>query len=704
MAFSCELYSPDGVYRSPRPPLAFPSEPSLSMITFLFHKAALHPNRLAIADVDSNETLTFSQLRSAVHSAAAGFRRLGIGKGSVVLLFAPNAIHFAVSFFAIVAAGAVVTTVNPVYTAAELSKQARDSGAKLVVTVSHLWHKVKSLRLPTIFLGSADISATALAVRFFSELLSVPETEYVPADVRQSDVAALLYSSGTTGASKGVMLTHRNFICTSLMVSGDQELLGEPANSFLCFLPLFHVYGMSVLAYSQLQRGNSVVLMGRFEMETALRSIEKYRVTHLCVVPPVMIALAKHKNLGSYDLSSLTLINSGAAPLGKDVMNQVAKNFPKAWVFQGYGLTESTGAITLGYPQEKDQKYGSAGFLLAGVEGRVIGLETQEPLPPSQVGELCFRGPNIMKGYFNNPEATKLTLDGEGWLHTGDVGYFDEKGQLFVIDRIKELIKYKGFQVAPAELEAVLLSHPDILDAAVIPFPDEEAGEVPIAYVVHSSSCSLTEAEVQKFVANQVAPFKRLRRVTFVNSVPKSASGKILRRELIEKVRKNKNKKKGGKKTPLARCRRPAKKAAALFKMKEPQPYALFHRRSRRRRWIAGAAEGRKPAPTAAVDLPSPTPEMEPMPLPCTRSELRSIFRRLQRREKNSPSTLPPSGQGSRCPLQDEGTAALCSLSPPESPPPLDRRSRRRKKTRTRRCRGSPLSYTGDGADAAAVH
>ncbi|KAK8956220.1 4-coumarate--CoA ligase-like 7 [Platanthera guangdongensis] len=358
------------------------------------------------------------------------------------------------------------------------------------------------------------------------------------------------------------------------MVSGDQDLLGEPPNTFLCFLPLFHVYGMSVLTYSQLQRGNSVVLMGRFEMETALRSIEKYRVTHLCVVPPVMIALAKHKNLGNYDLSSLTLINSGAAPLGKDVMNQVAKNFPKAWFFSpvacpvverkrpaywclqgqrqrgagfpnnlppllGYGLTESTGAITLGYPQEKDQKNGSAGFLLAGVEGRVVSLETQEPLPPSQVGELFFRGPNIMTGYFNNPEATKLTLDGEGWLHTGDVGYFDEKGQLFVIDRIKELIKYKGFQVAPAELEAVLLSHPDILDAAVIPFPDEEAGEVPIAYVVRSSSCSLTEAEVQKIVANQVAPFKRLRRVTFVNSVPKSASGKILRRELIEKVRSN---------------------------------------------------------------------------------------------------------------------------------------------------------------------
>ncbi|KAH7511262.1 hypothetical protein JRO89_XSUnG0214900 [Xanthoceras sorbifolium] len=339
------------------------------------------------------------------------------------------------------------------------------------------------------------------------------------------------------------MLTHRNLIAQVASYCASWQQQETPA-AMLFTMPYFHVFGFLYCVRS-VALSEMAVVMERFELKKMLRAVEEFRVTHTALTPPVVVAMLKDGLTDGYDLSSLEGVVCGAAPLGKDSIAAFMARFPKVVFLQltciadslkSYGLTESTAGIFRMVGLEESKHLGSVGRLSGGFEAKIVEPETGDALPPLKQGELWIRGPTIMKGYIRDAKATSETLLKDGWMRTGDLCYIDEGGFLFIVDRLKELIKYKGFQVAPAELEQLLLSHPEIADAAVIPYPDEEGGEVPMAFVVRQpqSQSSLNEAEIMNFVAKQVAPYKKIRRVAFVSSIPKSPAGKLLRKDLMK--------------------------------------------------------------------------------------------------------------------------------------------------------------------------
>src|SRR3954453_4762728 len=343
------------------------------------------------------------------------------------------------------------------------------------------------------------------------------------------------------------MLTHRNLVanvaqCKPLIDLGEEERI-------IAVLPFFHIYGLTVLMNQGLAWGGAVVTLPRFDLEDFLRTMQDHKITRAFVAPPILLALAKHPLVDQYDLSSLTSILSGAAPLDESLALAVQQRLrggadTGVRVAQGYGMTELS-PVSHTTPDEGleppgvagDVPKGSVGFAIPNTECRLVDAATGEDAAPGEPGELWIRGPQVMKGYLNNEEATRNTVDDEGWLHTGDVAIVDEFGRYTVVDRVKELIKYKGYQVAPAELEAVLVGHPEIADAAVIGVKDEESGEeVPKAFVVRTPGSQLSEEAVMEFIAAKVAPDKKIRVVEFIDAVPKSAAGKILRKDLKARV------------------------------------------------------------------------------------------------------------------------------------------------------------------------
>ncbi|MEA2692560.1 MAG: hypothetical protein QOJ16_1947 [Acidobacteriota bacterium] len=509
--------------------------PEVSLTALLLERARSFAGKAALIDGPTGRAYTYGEWAALVLRAAAGLARHGFGKGDVLAIYSPNLPEYAIAFHGAALAGGVVTTINPLYTVDELTYQLRDSGARYLITVGPFLDKAlaaaRSVGLSRIFVF--DETGKAEGVLPFTSLLAedgpVPEPGIAP----REDLVALPYSSGTTGLPKGVMLTHYNLVANLLQNAASPLEVGTD-DTIIAVLPFFHIYGLVVVMNLGLYHGATIVTLPRFELDSFLATLAKYGVTFANVVPPIVLALAKHPAVGQHDLSKLRMIFSGAAPLGGEIAQACARRLG-CLVFQGYGLTETSPVTHVSPSDPALAKPGSVGFPLPNTECQIADLDSGAPLGPGERGEICIRGPQNMLGYLNRPEATAAMIDASGWLHTGDVGYVGEDGHLYVVDRVKELIKYKGLQVAPAELEAVLLTHPAVADAAVIPSPDEEAGEVPKAFVVLRGEA--IPDEILAFVAARVAPYKRIRRLEIVDQIPKSAAGKILRRVLVERER-----------------------------------------------------------------------------------------------------------------------------------------------------------------------
>ncbi|KAI3464728.1 hypothetical protein Pfo_021391 [Paulownia fortunei] len=531
----------NSTFYSKRKPIPLPSNELLDVTTFISSRA--HRGEIAFIDAATGRQLTFADVWRAVDAVSSSLSAdFGIRKGHVILLLTPNSIYFPIVCLAVMSLGAVITTTNPLNTSREIAKQIADSKPVLAFTIPQLLPKLADSNLPIVLLGSSSgtpsypNSSKLRIVTSIEEMMRrEPSQSRVKERVHQDDTATLLYSSGTTGASKGVVSSHRNLIAMVQTVV-NRFKLDEEKQTFICTVPMFHIYGLVAFATGLIASGSTVVILSKFEMDEMLMAIQKFSATYLPLVPPILVVLVNNADIirKKYDLSSLHSVLSGGAPLSKEVIEGFSEKYPNVTILQGYGLTESTGIGASTDSLEESRKYGTAGLLSPSMEAKIVDPESGEALPVNRTGELWLRGPSIMKGYFSNEEATASTLDSKGWLRTGDLCYIDEDGFVFVVDRLKELIKYKGYQVPPAELEALLLTHPEIADAAVIPFPDKVVGQFPMAYVVRKTGSTITESGVMDFIAQQVAPYKRIRRVAFVTSIPKNPSGKILRKDLIK--------------------------------------------------------------------------------------------------------------------------------------------------------------------------
>lgn len=512
---------------------------------------------------NSSRKYTWSEVNSAATTFGEGLRNLwDWQKADVLAIYAPNDVDFGPLVYGVFFAGGIVTPANPAYSVDELAFQLSNSGAKAIATTTpFLQNAIKAARksdIPDdrIILIGAERDETMKYKPWTSIRKTSGSTRYRRRKMdSDKDLAFLAYSSGTTGLPKGVMLSHRNIIADVLLITGAVgHWYSSGKDKILGVLPFFHIYGLTGLVQQPLYRGIEVVVMPAFNLEVFLKTVQEHKITFIYVAPPVIVRLARDPMVDDYDLSSVKMITCGAAPLTKELVDVVHKRI-NIKINQAYGLSETSpmthtqvcdsflapAAANTGQPwDEWYSSVGSVGKMFPNMKAKYMSPEDKE-LGPGEAGELWLSGPNVFKGYWKNDEATSGCMSNDGYFKTGDVGYQDKDHNFFITDRVKELIKYKGFQVAPAELEGKLMDHPGINDVAVIGVQDEEQHtEVPRAYVVpaEGKNGGKDAEDIVTWLHGKVANHKRLRGgVRFIDEVPKSASGKILRRLLKDKAK-----------------------------------------------------------------------------------------------------------------------------------------------------------------------
>jgi long-chain acyl-CoA synthetase len=510
------------------------------------------------------KTLTFREVYEQALTLANYLKQIGLQKGDRVSIMLPNCPQAVISYYGVLFAGGIVVQTNPLYTEHELEYQLNDSGATVLITLDMLYPKAVKAKAKTnvkhlIITSMKDYLPTAKKWLYplmqrkqqpvivkveersdqhlFSKIMlqrNITElnVEIDPAE----DVALLQYTGGTTGVPKAAMLTHRNLIANTLMCVHWMYRCGKGTESILGILPFFHVYGMTTVMNLAIVQAYKMILLPKFDVEATLKTIEKLRPTMFPGAPTMYIALLNHPDLARYDLSSIKVCISGSAPLPVEVQEK----FEKATggkLIEGYGLTEASPVTHSNFVWDGERVKGSIGVPWPDTEAKIISLETGEEAKANEIGELVVRGPQVMKGYWNQPHETENVLR-DGWLYTGDIGYMDERGYFYIVDRKKDMIIASGYNIYPREVEEILYQHPKVQEAAVVGVPDEYRGETVKAFIVLKQGEQCTEEELDQFMRSRLAAYKVPRIYEFRAELPKTAVGKILRRALLEEERK----------------------------------------------------------------------------------------------------------------------------------------------------------------------